>query len=41
MKTRTQIFPKMNKSNFIKLKHIYVGSANYNKHKKYTDLLFS
>ena len=32
MKTRTQIFPKMNKNNFIKLKHIYIGSANYNKH---------
>ena len=26
MKTRTQIFPKMNKNNFIKLKHIYIGS---------------
>jgi hypothetical protein len=23
----------MNKNNFIKLKHIYIGSANYNKHK--------
>jgi hypothetical protein len=34
MKTRTQIFPKINKNNFIKLKHIYIGSANYNKHKK-------
>ena len=33
MKTRTQIFLKMNKNNFIKLKHINIGSANYNKHK--------
>ena len=33
MKTRTQIFLKMNKNNFIKLKHIYISSANYNKHK--------
>jgi hypothetical protein len=34
MKTLTQIFPKMNKNNFIKLKHIYIGSANYDKHEK-------
>jgi hypothetical protein len=34
MKTRTQIFPKMDKNDFIKLKHIYIGSANYNKHTK-------
>jgi hypothetical protein len=33
MKTRTQIFPKMDKNNFMKLKHIQIGSANYNKHK--------
>ena len=32
MKTRTQIFPKIDKNDFIKLKHIYSGSANYDKH---------
>ena len=41
MKTRTQMFPKMDKNDLIKLKHIYIGSADYDKHKKYTDLLFS
>jgi hypothetical protein len=34
MKTQTQIFPKMHKNNFMKLKHILIGSANYNKHDK-------
>jgi hypothetical protein len=32
MKTQTQIFQKMDKDYFIKLKHIYTGSAKYNKH---------
>jgi hypothetical protein len=34
MKTRTQIFPKMDKNDFMKLKHILIGSANYNKQEK-------
>jgi hypothetical protein len=34
MKTQTQIFTEMDKNNFMKLKHILIGSANYTKHEK-------